>query len=93
MKKLLFMALILLTFISCNSDKPKNDTDINDKDSGITDVDIPVPDPDTVVIDVEQPDIDADADTNVPCLDLRYNENTIKTNFPFKDKNGKPTFC
>ncbi|HPA58187.1 MAG TPA: hypothetical protein PLT70_12250, partial [bacterium] len=29
----------------------------------------------------------------VPCLDLRYNENTIKTNFPFKNKDGKPTFC
>ena len=27
------------------------------------------------------------------CLDLRYNENTIKTPFPFKDANGKPTFC
>jgi len=80
---------------ACNSDKPKNDADINDKDSGITDVDTTLPDPDTVGIDAEQPDIDfdTDADTTVPCLDLRYNENTIKTNFPFKDKNGKPTFC
>jgi len=76
---------------ACNSDKPKNDADINDKDSGITDVDTTLPDPDTVEVDTEQPDVDAD--TAVPCLDLRYNENTIKTNFPFKDKNGKPTFC
>ncbi|HQJ60892.1 MAG TPA: hypothetical protein PKV35_07840, partial [bacterium] len=91
--------LILMALSACNSDKPKTDADINDKDSGITDVDTPVPDPDTVEIDTEQPDIDADidantdADTAVPCLDLRYNENTIKTNFPFKDKDGKPTFC
>ena len=87
--------LLLIAFSACNSDKPKNDADINDKDSGITDVDTTLPDPDTVGIDAEQPDIDfdTDADTTVPCLDLRYNENTIKTNFPFKDKNGKPTFC
>ena len=87
--------LILMALSACNSDKPKTDADISDKDSGVTDVDTHVPDPDTVEIDTEQPDIDVDtdADTNVPCLDLRYNENTIKTNFPFKDKNGKPTFC
>ena len=49
----------------------------------------------------ETPDQDGDADTipdidsdeDVACLDLRYNENTIKTPFPFKDANGKPTFC
>ncbi|MDX9806193.1 MAG: hypothetical protein RBT87_10235 [bacterium] len=91
----ILIILILMTLSACNSDKPKNDADINDKDSGITDVDIPVSDPDTVEVDTEQPDIDidTDVDTTVPCLDLRYNENTIKTNFPFKDKNGKPTFC
>ncbi|HOG43972.1 MAG TPA: hypothetical protein PK560_07820 [bacterium] len=88
-----FLLIIFFTTAACNSDKPKNDVDINDKDSGLTDIDTPVQDPDTVEIDTEQPDIDADADTNVPCLDLRYNENTIKTNFPFKDKNEKPTFC
>ena len=91
----ILIILILMALSACNSDKPKNDADINDKDSGITDVDTTLPDPDTVGIDAEQPDIDfdTDADTTVPCLDLRYNENTIKTNFPFKDKNGKPTFC
>jgi len=91
----ILIILILIALSACNSDKPKNDADINDKDSGVTDVDTPVPDPDTVEVDTEQPDIDADtdSDTTVPCLDLRYNENTIKTNFPFKDKNGKPTFC
>ena len=36
---------------------------------------------------------DNDSDEDVACLDLRYNENTIKTPFPFKDANGKPTFC
>ncbi|HPG36604.1 MAG TPA: hypothetical protein PLG63_09755, partial [bacterium] len=75
-----FLLIIFFTTAACNSDKPKNDVDINDKDSGLTDIDTPVQDPDTVEIDTEQPDIDADADTNVPCLDLRYNENTIKTN-------------
>jgi len=91
----ILIILLLIAFSACNSDKPKNDADINDKDSGVTDVDTHVPDPDTVEIDTEHPDIDADtdADTAVPCLDLRYNENTIKTNFPFKDKDGKPTFC
>ncbi len=42
-------------------------------------------------------DTDHDSDSDLPeaveCLDLRYNENTIKTPFPFKDANGKPTFC
>ena len=36
---------------------------------------------------------DTDSDEDLACLDLRYNENTIKTPFPFKDANGKPTFC
>ncbi|HQN73924.1 MAG TPA: hypothetical protein PLB16_10955, partial [bacterium] len=98
------IAILILTLflISCESSDPKTDKDLNDTDSLLTeidkvqnDVDTTVPDPDTVEIDTEQPDVDADtdADTAVPCLDLRYNENTIKTNFPFKDKNGKPTFC
>ena len=92
MKKYLILLLIVLAAVSCRKNKT---ADINDKDSGVTDVDTHVPDPDTVEIDTEHPDIDADtdADTAVPCLDLRYNENTIKTNFPFKDKDGKPTFC
>jgi len=93
----ILIILILIALSACNSDKPKNDADISDKDSGITDVDTTVPDPDisdnlsdeVLTESDEQPD----ADTTVPCLDLRYNENTIKTNFPFKDKNGKPTFC
>jgi len=99
MKKYLILLLIILAAVSCRKNKT---ADISDKDSLHTDIDnvkidsdTPVPDPDTVEVDTEQPDIDADtdADTAVPCLDLRYNENTIKTNFPFKDKNGKPTFC
>ena len=101
MKKYLILLLIVLAAVSCRKNKT---ADINDKDSGITDVDTPVPDPDISdslsddlsdeVSDTESEVLtDTDADTAVPCLDLRYNENTIKTNFPFKDKNGKPTFC
>ncbi|MBP7433740.1 hypothetical protein KA996_09380 [bacterium] len=92
--------LILMALSACNSDKPKNDVDINDKDSGLTDIDTPVPDPDisdnlsdeVSTESDEQPDSDTDTNS-VECLDLRYNENTIKTNFPLKDKDGKPTFC
>ncbi len=103
MKKYLILLLIVLAAVSCRKNKT---ADISDKDSGITDLDTETVDnlPDDLSDDLsdealaesdEQPDIDADtdSDTAVPCLDLRYNENTIKTNFPFKDKNGKPTFC
>jgi len=80
-------------FVACDSDKPKTDSDTVDKDTDFIDADSTKPDPDIIDVDNETPDVDADSDTAVPCLDLRYNENTIKTNFPFKDKDGKPTFC
>jgi len=88
--------IITLFLISCNSNSQKTDADnaMPDKDSVIE------PDTETVddlsdeVSDTESEVLtDTDVDTTVPCLDLRYNENTIKTNFPFKDKDGKPTFC
>ena len=79
-----------------DSDTDTQDSEIQDKDSDSQDSEI-VDDFD------ETPDVDADADQDsdtdsdtpetVECLDLRYNENTIKTPFPFKDANGKPTFC
>ncbi|MBO4698515.1 hypothetical protein J5690_02760, partial [bacterium] len=79
-----------------DSDTDTQDSEIQDNDSDSQDSEI-VDDFD------ETPDVDADADQDsdtdsgtpetVECLDLRYNENTIKTPFPFKDANGKPTFC
>lgn len=89
----ILIILILIMFAACDSDKPKTDSDSVDKDTDFIDADITTPDPDIIDIDNEKPDVDTDIDTVVPCLDLRYNENTIKTAFPFKDKNGKPTFC
>ena len=103
-----FLAILGLFFlISCSSSKnPENDTDIlpdtdTDSQDVIVDDDTDEEDSDFVDDSDETPDQDGDADTipdidsdeDVACLDLRYNENTIKTPFPFKDANGKPTFC
>ncbi len=70
------------------------DDDADTQDSETVDEDA---DKDADLVDDSdaKPDADADSDTpeTVECLDLRYNENTIKTPFPFKDANGKPTFC
>ncbi|MGI6393341.1 MAG: hypothetical protein ACOX2F_01190 [bacterium] len=87
MKKMFFTVLFLVVFSACNSNKPENDVDTFAPDNS-SDF------PDGVSTDLdEEPDVDGDIEETVPCLDLRYNENTIKTNFPFKDKDGKPTFC
>ena len=101
----LFTALLFL--VSCSSSKTTlNDSD-TDSDShtdsdvltAIEDEENDSQDSDFIEDLDEKPDLDSDADNDsdtpetVECLDLRYNENTIKTPFPFKDKNGKPTFC
>lgn len=101
----LFIALFFL--VSCSSSHSSNDSDIiPDTDSDDTET---IADDDTdseedfdFIDDSEEKSdqdsdsdsvTDADSDEDVACLDLRYNENTIKTPFPFKDANGKPTFC
>ena len=94
----LFFALFFL--VSCSSSHSSADSDaVPDSDSdnsGTADVDVSE-DSDPVDDFDKTPDSDADNDSDTPetveCLDLRYNENTIKTPFPFKDANGKPTFC
>ena len=100
LKLLVGMSVALL--FSCSSSHSSNDSDI------LPDVDADTQDSETVDEDADKDadlvddsdakqdaDADADSDTSetVECLDLRYNENTIKTPFPFKDANGKPTFC
>ena len=97
---LFLMFLGFVFFVSCSSgSKSHNDTDmIPDDDSDdieTVDDDFDSQDPEIVDDSDETFDADADSDTSekVECLDLRYNENTIKTPFPFKDANGKPTFC
>lgn len=90
------LIILFLMIFSCNSNNSKNDPDsISDKDSIDIDQDA-APDEKTdpdVTSDNETPDVDEDVDTTVPCLDLKIQANVIKTGFPFKDKNGKPTFC
>ena len=97
------IVLGLFFLVSCSSSGSSNDSDtVSDADRDtqepptVVDEDAdkdtdPVDDPD------KTPDADQDNDSDTPetveCLDLRYNENTIKTPFPFKDANGKPTFC
>ena len=107
MQKLLKFLMILSVFFlfSCSSSKSENDSDsIPDVDTDTQDSEIRDDDSDTQETEIvdnsdETPDIDTDQDSDsdspekVECLDLRYNENTIKTSFPFKDANGKPTFC
>lgn len=94
---IIFSLIVFWSCTSCNSNDSKNDPDsISDKDSVDTDVQDAAPDEKTdpdVTSDNETPDVDEDVDTTVPCLDLKIQANVIKTGFPFKDKNGKPTFC
>ncbi|HPV21480.1 MAG TPA: hypothetical protein PK102_07580, partial [bacterium] len=92
------VAILILTLflISCNSKSQNHDSqdeqDLHDLDNIQPDIDTTVSDPD-IILDDELIEEIPDEDENVPCLDLKYNENTLKTNFPFKDKDGKPTFC
>ena len=102
---LVFLGLFFL--ISCSSSQSSNDSDsIPDADSDTHDSETlvdedsdkdadPIEDYDKMPDADQDFDSDNDSDTteNAECLDLRYNENTIKTPFPFKDANGKPTFC
>ena len=107
--RLFLVFLSMLFLLSCSSSKSENDSDtVPDSDTDMQDSEIQDKDfdsQDSEIIDDsdEISDVDADADQDsdtdsgtpetVECLDLRYNENTIKTPFPFKDANGKPTFC
>ena len=109
MKKYLNLSVVLLVFLvfSCSSSKSQNDSDsIPDSDTDTQDSETLVDedadkDADPIEDYDKTPDADLDFDSDndsdapeaVECLDLRYNENTIKTPFPFKDANGKPTFC
>ena len=101
----LFIALFFL--VSCSSSHSSADSDIiPDSDSDdietIADDDMDSEEDSDFIEDSEDKSdqdsdsdsvTDANSDEDVACLDLRYNENTIKTPFPFKDANGKPTFC
>jgi len=97
---IIFLLSVFWSCTSCNSGETKTDIDISpDKDSNLIDLDNTQSDMDTSVIDLDiidtdtSQDINEFPDTDADCLDLRYNENTVKTDFPFTDKNGKPTFC
>ncbi|HPS29703.1 MAG TPA: hypothetical protein PLZ43_05580 [bacterium] len=96
----IILIFFIIFFVACNTDTHKTDFDIiPDKDSNLIDLDNTQSDMDTSVIDLDiidtdtSQDINEFPDTDADCLDLRYNENTVKTDFPFTDKNGKPTFC
>jgi len=79
---------------SDNSETIADDDTDSEEDSDFIDDYDESPDQDTDHdSDPGKNDADSDSDEDVACLDLRYNENTIKTPFPFKDANGKPTFC
>ena len=101
MKKLLNLLNIffILLFFYCSSSNSSNDSDmIPDSDSdGLETVDDDSDSQSSEIVDDSYEMLDQDNDSDTPekveCLDLRYNENTIKTPFPFKDANGKPTFC
>jgi len=92
--------IISVVFISCSDTTVITDTDVvTDRDIVVdVDADLDVPDFDRDLLDKDNmSDFDSidekpDADS-ITCLDLRFNENTIKTAFPFEDKNGKITFC
>ncbi len=92
---ILFIALFFL--VSCSSSRSSADSDIipdsdTDDSESIADDDVDSEEDFDFIDDFDETP-DADTPATVECLDLRYNENTIKTPFPFKDANGKPTFC
>ena len=92
---ILFIALFFL--VSCSSSHSSADSDIipdsdTDDTESIADDDVDSEEDSDFIDDYDETP-DADTPEKVECLDLRYNENTIKTPFPFKDANGKPTFC
>ena len=100
--KWFLVVLAVFVLFSCSSSHSPADSDIisdSDSDDIETVADDTDSDEDSDFIEDsdETQDADADADSDTPatveCLDLRYNENTIKTPFPFKNANGKPTFC
>ncbi len=105
MKLLIFIFTILMSCTACNSNKQKTDRDVvpdTDKVPDTKTVDETVDEKADVPDEIpdEEPDEEPDEVPDVPdeevvveCLDLRYNENVIKTPFPFKDKNGRATFC
>ncbi|HPM47306.1 MAG TPA: hypothetical protein PL056_09570 [bacterium] len=98
-----FLIIFLMAFLwsctSCNEDKPqiddlRVDNDVSGSESEEDSLD-ENSDPDKITdLDNESDDSpDADVDTAVECLDLKIQENVIKTAFPFKDKDGRSTFC
>ena len=92
---MIILFIVLFFLISCSSSHSSDDSDIipdSDDSESIVDDDTD-PEEDSDFIDDSDETPDADTPEKVECLDLRYNENTIKTPFPFKDANGKPTFC
>ena len=92
---ILFIALFFL--VSCSSSHSSADSDIipdaDSDDSETTADDNTDSEEDVDFVDDSDETPDSDTHETVECLDLRYNESTIKTPFPFKDANGKPTFC
>jgi hypothetical protein len=98
MNKILILILMIVS-VSCNSNKQKTDNDVvpdSDKDTETidetTDKTSDVPDETSDETPDEAPDA-PDENPVVECLDLRVQENVIKTPFPFKDKDGRATFC
>ena len=105
--RLFLVVLGLFFLISCSSSHSSADSDIipdsdSDDTETIADDDSDSKEDSDFIEDSDEkldrdsdsdPVSDADSDEDVACLDLRYNVNTIKTPFPFKDANGKPTFC
>ncbi|MCK5809077.1 hypothetical protein KAH37_08850, partial [bacterium] len=95
-----YIILLFILFIGCSDTTPTTDMD-GDFDSSLStdrDSDLSTVDTDLLFTDRDNDlsthhDSDVSDDSDIVCLDLRISENVIKTPFPFKDKDGKPTFC
>ncbi len=100
MNKILILILMIFA-ISCNSNKQKTDEDAVPDADKKTDIEIvdesndeksDVPDESSDETPDEIPDVQ-DEEIVVECLDLKVQKNVINTPFPFKDKDGRSTFC
>ncbi|MGI6394465.1 MAG: hypothetical protein ACOX2F_07040 [bacterium] len=92
----ILILLVLMFFLACNSDKPKNDADTNDNGLIVTDVDTFVPDNSTDLSDGASTDVDGKPDdgdeSEAPDVDM-YCPLPMDAKYPYFREDGTIHFC